>query len=143
MLRELRAAERRAKGEGERDAFSLSLVKRSGGTLQLTAKWGEPAAALEATVAFLREPAVSRRAVYNALDWLKDLPRNADAVMLSSLLAHQWRRQADEAAAQRHQLPALCARVAALPATAGGARPLEWLAGFLGVAEFLARETRG
>lgn len=143
VLRELRAAERRAKGEGERDAFSLSLVKRSGGTLQLTAKWGEPAAALEATVAFLREPAVSRRAVYNALDWLKDLPRNADAVMLSSLLAHQWRRQADEAAAQRHQLPALCARVAALPATAGGARPLEWLAGFLGVAEFLARETRG
>src|SRR5690606_30991542 len=32
VMRELRAAERRAKEEGGRNAFSLSLMKRSGGT---------------------------------------------------------------------------------------------------------------
>ena len=42
VLRELRSAEARAKGPGGRDAFSLTLMKRSGGILQFTDKWGRP-----------------------------------------------------------------------------------------------------
>lgn len=139
VLRELRAAEQRAKAAG-RDAFSLSVVKRSGGALRLTAKWDEPVAVLNALIAFLREPGVSRRAVYNALDWMKDLPADLGAPALAKLLAHQWARQADDAARQRHPLPSLAERVAAL--TAAREAPLAWLHDFLGVAEFLARETR-
>jgi CRISPR-associated protein Cmr2 len=140
VLRELRLAEKRAKHEGGRDAFSLTVVKRSGGALSVTAKWGEAVAVLQGVMAFLREPAVSRRAVYNAMDWLKDLPADAEAAMLAKLLAHQWRRQCDEDAAAHHDLPALCGRLAALAVT--HSNRLDWLASFLGVAEFLARETR-
>lgn len=41
VIRELRAAEQRAKNEGGRNAFSITVIKRSGGALRLTAKWGE------------------------------------------------------------------------------------------------------
>ncbi|MFT7931933.1 hypothetical protein ACMYLP_23145, partial [Salmonella enterica subsp. enterica serovar Enteritidis] len=41
VTRELQAAEKRAKEEGGRDAFSLTVVKRAGGALSFTAKWGE------------------------------------------------------------------------------------------------------
>src|SRR5690606_26849886 len=45
VLRELRSAEARAKNEG-RDRFSLTIIKRSGGALHLTEKWGEPVSLL-------------------------------------------------------------------------------------------------
>lgn len=139
VLRELRSAEQRAKASG-RDAFALGIVKRSGGALNLVAGWGEPAHALDAVVAFLREPEVSRRAVYNTLDWMKDLPADIGAPALARLLGYQWARQSDKPAQQRHQLASLCVRVATL--SEGRDQPLVWLANFLGVAEFLARETR-
>ena len=53
VLCELRSAEKRAKNEGGRDAFSLTVIKRSGGALVLTAKWGEPVAVLNAVIEFL------------------------------------------------------------------------------------------
>ena len=158
VMRELRAAEKRAKTEGERNAFSVTVVKRSGGALCFTAKWGEPLKLLLKVRAFLADPSVSRRAVYNSLVWLKDLPEDADPEMLGSLLGFQFARQTAKAEARRrHDLPGLGRRIAALAGAPheisrsessqpGRVPPTgkrrEWLERFLGVAEFLARETR-
>ena len=173
VMRELREAEQRAKNEGGRNAFSLTVVKRSGGVLHLTAKWDEPLELLLKVRGFLADPSVSRRAVYNSLVWLKDLPEDASADMLGSLLGYQFSRQMsarakDEAKAKwkREDVHKLACRIAALaaahtrderggrlqccgrdrPATGQRARTHDerggWLERFLGVAEFLARETR-
>ena len=142
VLQALRAAEKRAKNEGGRDAFSITVVKRSGGTLSLTEKWGEPMNLLNNLIAFLRADGTSRKAVYSSLEWMRDLPEptSADATaMLSSLLAYQFDRQSNGDAKQA--APALAQRLAELCA-AQETQPLRWLANFMGVAEFLARETR-
>jgi CRISPR-associated protein Cmr2 len=140
VLRELRAAEKRAKTEGGRDAFSITVIKRSGGALRLTGKWGEPVKLLNDLMAFLRDEATSRRAVYHSLEWLKDLPDpNGAPAMLEALLAYQLARQSG--GATRAQVPALAKRLAEL--TAAQAKDgLRWLENLLAVAEFLARETR-
>ena len=145
VLRELRAAEQRAKNEGGRNAFSLTVIKRGGGALYLTAKWGEPVALLNACMDFLRADGTSRRAVYNSLEWLHDLPEPDDATrqqMLAELLAYQLDRQAK--GSERAQAPDLAQRLATLAADEckQGRRGLRWLENFLSVAEFLARETR-
>jgi CRISPR-associated protein Cmr2 len=149
VMRELRGAEQRAKNEGGRDAFSLTIVKRSGGTLTITAKWGIPAELLHDLRRFLSDDGVSRRAVYNTLDWLKDLPQD-DEDMLRSLLAYQFARQADDAACQTHKVDDLARRLARVAFDDGLRRAprrdekrLDWLAHFMSTAEFLARETRG
>jgi CRISPR-associated protein Cmr2 len=142
VLQELRAAEKRAKNEGGRDAFSITLIKRSGGTLYLTEKWGEPLDLLQALIGFLRAEGTSRRAVFNSLEWMRDLPEptnSATTEMLSSLLAYQLDRQAKGAAGK--QAPDLANRLAKLCA-GHKSNGLIWLANFMGVAEFLARETR-
>lgn len=140
VMRELREAEKRAKNEGGRDAFSLTVIKRSGGALTLTAQWGEPVALLDDLITFLRDPGVSRRAVYNSLEWLTDLPEpDGDGAMLESLLAYQLARQADKGA--KVYAPGLARRLAALTVAQPKDR-LDWLENFLTVAEFLARETR-
>ena len=148
VMRELRLAEKRAKGEGGRDAFSLVIVKRSGGALVVTAKWGEPMALLGELCRFLQHEGVSRRAVYNSFEWLKDLPRDQPD-MLAALLAYQLDRQADKAARGMHDVPDLARRLAALafdtrqhPNDSHNADPLAWLQHFMSAAEFLARETR-
>ncbi len=141
VLRELRATEQRAKQEGGRDAFSLTVIKRSGGTLHLTAKWGEPILMLEQTIAFLAHEGVSRRAVYNSLVWLKDLPDpKSNPKMLERLLHYQLDRQADKDARSAHDIQALSGSLASLAGQQQN--PLHWLTNFLTVAEFLAREIR-
>jgi CRISPR-associated protein Cmr2 len=150
VLRELREAEKCAKRyrrpgkDGkviDRDAFHLTVIKRSGGTLHLSAQWGEPLAVLLALRNFLADQAVSRRAVYNSLMWLKDLPDDAPAEILGSLLAYQFKRQtSSDAAWRRHDGPRLCNRVAELACKEN--HRLDWLERFMGVAEFLAREAR-
>ena len=151
VIRELRDAEQRAKNEGGRkggrNAFSLTVVKRSGGALHLTDNWGEPLDLLLKMRDFLAAPSVSRRAVYNSLVWLKDLPDDADADMLGSLLGYQFVRQTrarakDEAKWKRDNIPALARRIADLAAARPADERRGWLERFLGVAEFLARETR-
>ncbi len=140
VMRELRAAEKRAKTEGGRDAFSITVIKRSGGALQLTEKWGEPVTLLNDLIAFLGDAATSRRAVYNSLEWLKDLPDpKGKPEMLEALLAYQLTRQSGGDA--KHQASALAQRLAARTAAQPG-DGLIWLENFLTVAEFLARETR-
>jgi CRISPR-associated protein Cmr2 len=140
VLRELRAAEKRAKMEGGRDAFSITVIKRSGGALRLTEKWGEPVTLLGDLRAFLADEATSRRAVYHSLEWLTDLPdpKNQPAI-LESLLAYQLARQSGgEAKAHAPELARRLAKLAATQEKDG----LKWLENFLTVAEFLARETR-
>ena len=140
VMRELRDAERRAKNDGGRNAFSLTVIKRSGGALYLTAPWGEPLALLGDLRDFLAEAGVSRRAVYNSLEWLVDLPEpNGDGAMLNTLLAYQLARQAEKGPKER--APELAGRLVALTLAQGQDR-LSWLRNFLTVAEFLAREAR-
>ena len=142
VLQELRAAEKRAKNEGGRDAFSITIVKRSGGALYLTEKWGEPVDLLQALIGFLRADGTSRRAVFHSMEWMRDLPEpvNADTTdMLASLLAYQLNRQSSGDA--QASAPAVAQRLAVLCAAQKSA-PLNWLTNFMGVAEFLARETR-
>ena len=136
VRRELRDAEQRAKREGGRDAFSITLVKRSGGVTRFTDKWGEPLDLLVALRDFLGGPGVSRRAAYHCLVWLKDLPRDAGPEMLGDLLAYQFERQGGA----RGQAVELGKRLAVLAVE----RPdwQAWLADFINVAEFLAREAR-
>jgi CRISPR-associated protein Cmr2 len=141
VMGELRAAEQRAKREGGRDAFSITVIKRSGGALHLTAKWGEPVNLLRDLRDFLADADVSRRAVYHSLEWLTDLPEpEGDGAMLANLLTYQLARQSAEGQASK-MAPALARRLAVL-AVAERKERLNWLRNFLSVAEFLARETR-
>ncbi len=148
VLRELREAEKRAKTEGGRDAFSITVLKRSGGSLRFTDKW-DRVEALVALQRYLADPDVSRRAAYNSLVWLRDLPEDADADMLSCLLAYQFERQSgSKTARDHHDVPGLARRLAqwaVQPRPHCPTRPAkwrQWLESVLGVAEFLAREVR-
>ena len=152
VMRELHAAESRAKKHrhtlsngqiSDRDAFSLTVIKRSGGALYLSLPWGEPVRLLGDLRDFLRGPGVSRRAVYNTLEWLHDLPEpSGDAAMLQSLLVYQMGRQVEgQNQAAKNHVPKLAQELAQL-ALAQHERKLSWLESFLTVAEFLARETR-
>lgn len=141
VRRELRAAERRAKDEGGRDAFSITMIKRSGGATHFTAHWGEALNLVVDFRDFLREPAVSRRAVYNSLEWLKDLPQDTNEEMLGDLLSYQLNRQTRRKTVfDDHDGPGLARRLAG-----EALRHKDWhelLASLLTTAEFLARETR-
>jgi CRISPR-associated protein Cmr2 len=139
VMRELRRAEKRAKTDGGRDAFSLTVIKRSGGALRLTSSWGEPLRLLQDLRRFLSHADTSRRAVYNSLEWLKDLPDPAHAPdILESLLAYQLGRQSEGDPAQ--QASSLAQRLTEQAKARADGRL--WLGNFLTVAEFLARETR-
>lgn len=146
VLQELRAAEKRAKNEGGRDAFSITIVKRSGGALYLTENWGEPINLLQDLIGFLRTDGTSSRAVFNSLEWMRDLPEPTDSAtteMLASLLAYQFDRQAKGGAkAQAPELAQRLAQLCAAQVRKEERKGLNWLANFMGVAEFLARETR-
>jgi len=142
-MRELRAAEKRAKNDGNRDAFSITVIKRSGGALYLTEKWGEPVNLLMDLRQFLTSEKVSRRAVYHTLAWLEEnsLPLDAfDSGLAYSMLAFQLERQADRVL--RQQAHELAARAIKLAQVWQGQTRVARLRNFLSVAEFLAREVR-
>lgn len=141
VRRELAAAEQRAKNEGGRDAFSITIIKRSGGALRLTAKWGEPVALLQDMQAYLAHPDVSRRAAYHCLQWLdaQELPHPLPGDMLQSLLTYQLDRQASGEI--RNLAPDLAKRLSRL-ALEQEKNGIDWLRHFISVAEFLAREVR-
>lgn len=147
-LRALRAAEKRAKGEGGRDAISVTLMKRSGGVTHFTSKWEVLPVVLD-LVDYLRAEGVSRRAVYHVLVWTVDLPDAWNRVMLEPLLMYQFDRQASLEAAKARvaaMVGRLCDVLSAYAAEcASTGRPFAWkgkLRSLLTLAEFLARETR-
>ena len=160
VLRELRRAEAAAKAHG-RNAFCLRVIKRGGGEVGVTSRFWEmaqaagttPAAPLLAGTALglllrfaetLAQPDVSRRAVYNALEWLSGLPeRGCDGMsdeawrhMLASNLAWQIQRQ-DGVVQHAREFVDLACRESAKPAET--ARVLGEL---LVTAEFFARNGR-
>ena len=143
VRRELALAEKRAKNKGGRDAFSLTVVKRSGGALYLTEKWGEPVNLLVALREFLLRDGVSRRAVYHTLEWLdaRELPVDAsESGMLGAMLAYQLDRQAQGDA--KSLAPDLAKRLSGMTGGWDAKHRIAKLRNFLSVAEFLARETR-
>lgn len=155
VLRELHATEQRAKHEGGRDAFSITLLKRSGGAQRLTGKWrGEhgdlPMTCLRELAAAMASADSSRRAAYLAREWSVDLPppasvggEDAWCTMLASLLEAQFRRQKlDDAGVHARRLAEL-APLSNKEKDGGRQKALDHLDNFLAVAEFFAREGRG
>lgn len=141
VMRELKAAEARAKALPGKDAFSLAIIKRSGGALRLTARWGEPLRALLEVRDFLRQPGVSRRAVYHVIQWLRDLPMEPGLVAAS--VAWQFERQGGSQAESVHLGRLLASTACDESLRPSGQGALEWLCELLQCAEFLAREARG
>ncbi|MDP2432341.1 MAG: type III-B CRISPR-associated protein Cas10/Cmr2 [Pseudomonadota bacterium] len=146
VLRTLREAESVAKNKGGRDAFSLRILKRAGGEVGVTDKWfrvdGDGAAGLlDGLMRLLARDGVSRRAAYNSVEWLAQLPEAPDAVLLQTNLAYQFARQAqgDELKTQMKGLALDLATYASLHHAENAAKTLSDL---LMTAEFLARNTR-
>lgn len=150
VLRELRAAEKRAKNEGGRNAFSIAVIKRSGGALFLTENWQRdgnevPMACLRELSLAFRDEDASRRAAYHVQGWSVDLPEPSQFCsaedyrqMIERLLHYQFARQGLENKGQ----PILSARLARLIPLDSRKKALGYVNDFLAVAEFLARETR-
>ncbi len=139
VLRTLRQAEASAKKAGGRDAFCLRVMKRAGGEVGLTDKWcraeGEGAACLlDALVRMLARKGVSRRAVYNSVEWLRSLPAKPDAALLRTNLAYQFARQGGDRD--------LALQLADYASCHYAERSAKVLCDFLLTAEFLARNTR-
>lgn len=148
VLRQLRAAESKAKNAGGRNAFSLHVFKRAGGEISVTDKWehidangnnidptGKNAPELLAKLmAMLARDDVSRRAAYHSLTWLKQLPPQPDQEMLKINLAYQFGRQGGD----RN----LAFELTTYVSTHHQDKPAKTLEDILMVAEFLARETR-
>ena len=146
-LREVRAAEKRAKDQGGRDAFSVKVLKRAGGELSFTSPWSRMDL-LQASINFLRKPEVSRRAVYHVAEWLRDLPDPTaeNKEMIAQLLRYQFNRQSqkkhcDEVDSLVTQLIELIV-IPSNQKVSGSTSAKERLANFLSIAEFLARESR-
>lgn len=147
VRRELVAAENRAKNEGGRDAFSITVVKRSGGALFLTCKWTRaggdpPMTCLRELSVALRDNDASRRAAFHVQAWSVDLPEPQQLgeagwrQMLTQLMRYQFDRQglADPETHSR--------RLADLAPIESRYKAMAFINNFLSVAEFLARETR-
>jgi CRISPR-associated protein Cmr2 len=150
VLRELRQAERAAKNfrrsvdgkPADRNAWHITVLKRSGGRLDLSGDWGPPLELLQELIEFLASPEVSRRAVYNSLEWLHDLPLvdgKPDRLQLGAMLAYQMERQTDlpKKETARRLAGKLVDEVMPHDRNA-----VARLTNFLTVAEFLAREQR-
>jgi CRISPR-associated protein Cmr2 len=155
VQRALKAAEQRAKKEGERNAFSIQIIKRSGGTVTLTLPWAADSRETgqsshirclqELSAEFVRDTCASRRAAYNVHDWLHGLPepqavggKDAYRAMVAALLHQQFERQGledDKDATHSRRL----ARLIRVENAHADATLLE---NFLSLAEFLARECR-
>lgn len=105
LLRELRKAEKLAKAYPKKNAFTLSLLKRSGGASHLTLPWSEgttvPLVALDHLSKVMGRD-ISRRAAYLATEWINRLPGTASVRspeeyfdMVSKNLAYQFARQSE------------------------------------------------
>lgn len=146
VLRELRAAERRAKQLAGKDAWSLTVLKRGGGALHVTAHWNEPLRCFNELCRLLARDNVSRRAAYHLTEWLDDVPDGPEQrELVTTLLAYQMQRQcATEEARKdvREIVPRLVEAAYDDNNRLPKVKPLSWLENVLMAAEFLAREQR-
>lgn len=158
VLRALREAEDTAKKKGERDAFSLRILKRAGGEVGVTDKWwrartcppegspppvqeGESAVGLlDRLMRLLACKGVSRRAVYNTVEWLAQLPERPVPDLLAANLAYQFARQANDAL--KEPMRALALELASYVSHHYPYTPARALTDLLLTGEFLARNSR-
>lgn len=161
VLRKLREAEKTAKEKGGRDAFTIELLKRSGGAVQFTcpwlprdeqghADWSQFSGAnLEVTpmgqLIRLRNrfagDGFSRRAAYLVEGWLEHMP--SDPIAMETMLAYQFQRQSSKSDKQDKQVVATLGHsLAKLAQQVGHTPPDVFIRNCLAVAEFLAREGR-
>lgn len=162
VLYELRAAEKRAKSTGGRDAFSLVLMKRAGGQSCFTGKWrldsglaGGDMGLLLRMRNFLANEDVSRRAAYLLSEEVRDVPPLAES--LSTVLRFRFLRQGGSVVKQPEvalEVEALANSLAERAVSvdggiidenakiAGYQVPGAWLRNLFITAEFLAREGR-
>jgi CRISPR-associated protein Cmr2 len=159
VLRSLRSAEQKAKNEGGRDAFCITIEKRAGGTSHLVGKWWfedpvETEDPLDTTMGVLISlsralagEGVSRRAAYIIHEQLRDIPPDRDAI--EKTIAYRLDKQGinDKKAAW------LASRLAELAEyhsflddhndQRGSVPPMnKWLQNFFITAEFFARPER-
>jgi len=163
VLRTLRKAERRAKEKGGRNAFAIDVIKRGGGAIELTCPWfaNDSLTGPSAVETLLRlrnlmaSKKMSRRAVYLAREWARDLPSEEIFLrakaspeqfrsMIEKTLAWQFRRQAgagagDKAAEVAGQIVSLAMAVQGRTCRE---KPTDFIIDFMSVGEFLAREGR-
>lgn len=168
VLKSLRETEQEAKNKGGRNAFSIRVIKRSGGRVDLTLPWwiGEGSEAVSTMHALetLRAAIasdMSRRAAYHADEWVRRFPLFEHLSELEGLiaqnLAYQFFRKSrtddDETRAQKEMNARRIARVAVCEGRRRQATKPEpstlaresyaVVQGLLFTAEFLARESRG
>lgn len=156
VLQTLRNAEKRAKNSG-RNAFAIDLLKRSGGAVKLTCPWfsnpDDPESLLDSPMGqlirmsdVLGQTDMSRRAAYIAQDWLKQLPPKSlfkqDPELYQSLLQksleYPLRRQ-NQGVAQYYDL---AKSLVELGMNIKHQQTTDFISHFIGIAEFLARESR-
>jgi len=152
VLKELRAAEHTAKNKGGRDAFSIRVLKRSGGTVTTTAKWFSKTDEVKHPILLLQQLAqalggetLSRRAAYYAQAWIRDLPVRSnfkdDEAAFSRMLKANLQRQFKQQHGNDDEIK-LAGELAELACRIEKNHESEWLEGFLSVAEFMGRKGR-
>jgi len=151
VLKELRGAEHTAKNEGGRDAFSIRVLKRGGGTVATTTQWfshteeKHPILLLQQLAQALGGDNLSRRAAYHAQAWVRSLPQRSlfkdDEAAFERMLNANLQRQFKQQHGSDEDI-ALAGKVAELACSAGKNNESQWLEGFLAVAEFMGREGR-
>jgi CRISPR-associated protein Cmr2 len=160
VLRKLREAEKRAKIEGGRDAFSITLIKRSGGTTQLTVPWfinnipEQPLiqSSMEVLLQWrdaLADSKMSRRAAYLICDWIMKLPSpemvkdvNSYRDLLTTNIAYQLKRQCQGSSKYSSLGKALVSIAFQTQNCCEHNNLNQFIRDFVSVAEFLAREGR-
>ncbi len=159
VMRDLRIAEKTAKSIPGKDAFSIRIDKRAGGTTHFTSGWmlegmskkgvaikASPMGAMLGLRSLLTGEKMSRKAAYVLHDLFRNLPPEESA--LEKAMIFQLKRQGgqeDEVKELAHWLAALAVTHADDKVSNGrGAvpKPNEWLQNLFVAAEFLAREGR-
>lgn len=110
VLRELRRAEQAAKQISGKDAFAITLLKRSGGSTTFASKWfvgresrnvqdADSGPTLE-TLALVKQLSgyfrKGRRAAYHLLEWLAGLEKGVPKQVLEALIHRELRRHLSE-----------------------------------------------
>lgn len=171
VLRALRGAEKRAKNQGGRDAFSISLLKRGGGAIELTLPWNLPLSHQDADrrtaddgtssqntladspmhllaqlTALFAGKDTSRKAAYVTQGWLTGLPHagQMNDNELRELLTSNLSYRLERQGARKDLADSCGNKLAtlALSTRRTNTSPAETVRDVLAVAEFLARESR-